>query len=225
MFAISDKNCAYFDRKYRIRAADIEYSWHKTGLNGAPTLLADNTVENVCLYYQWAYTTYRDMSQDLEFAFMRANICPGYQSDIFNAMSQVNKSEQYIVSGSFMSHLASQINTTYVEPGTNTKIFKNYQTLDSAHLFTYANAMSAVELSPEMSIPAASQLNFETFSDNTIKGWLNDSELSLIGCSVGEPCQAQDFVNALNAAVTITDWATQCAQLVLDESADRKSVV
>jgi len=150
--------------------------WHKLGMYGAPTILANNTVEEVCEYYQWAYTTYRDFSYDSEFAFMRVNICPGFQADIQNAMNQVNLSESYIVTGSYMSHLASLINTTYVVPGEDTKSFKNYQTLDSAHLFTYANAIS-LGLSPSMSIPPASQLNFETYSDNTIKGWLNETEL------------------------------------------------
>lgn len=119
-----------------------------------------------------------------------------------------------IVSGSFMDNLTKIINTTYVAPDTNTKTFMNYQTLDAAHLFTYASAMSEDVLNPQMSIHPASQLIFQTYSDNTIKAFLNDAELSLIGCQIGEACQASDFVAAIQKRLTTTDWESLCATLV-----------
>jgi hypothetical protein len=117
------------------------------------------------------------------------------------------------VSGAFLQQLVNTLHTTYVAPEQDTKRLMNYNVLDNAHLFVFASAVSQSGLADD-AVPNSSQLTFETYSDNTIKAYLNDQPLNLIGCTVGMPCSASSFVNALSAKLTSTDWATNCQKVI-----------
>ena len=114
-----------------------------------------------------------------------------------------------MVSTGYLYKLSHNLHKTYVKPGYSTKVLTNYNTLDAYHLFTIASACSSTGLAGR-DIPAASTLTFEVYSDNTVKAYLNDVKFTPTGCLLGQTCYAIDFVNALYAKTTRTDYKTHC---------------
>lgn len=49
-----------------------------------------------------------------------------------------------------MQQLVDKINTTYVAPTENTKVFKNYNTIDNSHLYVYAKAITYTNIGTEL---------------------------------------------------------------------------
>jgi len=213
MLAISDLSCPLFDKLMRIRRSDINYNFSGPAKYGAPNIMIGHNVEEVCDYYLWAWTTFTPVSYTSQFEYMRTEICPYYYAQINQAMVEIDENNENIVSGAFLQQLVNTINTTYVAPEQDTKRLMNYNVLDNAHLFVFASAVSQSGLADD-AVPNSSQLTFETYSDNTIKAYLNDQPLNLIGCTVGKPCSASSFVNALTAKLTSTDWATNCQKVI-----------
>lgn len=58
MLAIDKNNCSLYDKLYRIRNQDINYNLSGAAKAGAPTIMQGHSVEEVCNYYLWAWTTY-----------------------------------------------------------------------------------------------------------------------------------------------------------------------
>ena len=114
-----------------------------------------------------------------------------------------------MVSTGYLYKLSHNLHKTYVKPAYSTKVLTNYNTLDAYHLFTIASACSSTGLAGR-DIPAASTLTFEVYSDNTVKAYLNDVKFTPAGCLLGQTCYAIDFVNALYAKTTRTDYKTHC---------------
>lgn len=82
-------------------------------------------------------------------------------------MRDIDRKYSNVVSGAWMENISKKLDDT-------AKPFKNYNTLDQYHLFTYASAISSTDLSKLTLILPASQLVVETYSDNTVKAFLND---------------------------------------------------
>lgn len=168
----------------------------------------DSTIQQVCDYTNWAYTSYLDLSYASDFEYMRTDICPGFYQDMNLAMARIDSENEQLVTSSYLYKLSNNVHTTYSVPSYSTKTFKNYQTLDDYHMFAYASAVAASAISSAQVMPAT-ELTFEVYSDNTVIGYFSDEAFTLIGCTEGEPCLAANFVAALKTKYR-KDFETHC---------------
>jgi hypothetical protein len=89
-------------------------------------LLQDNTVQQVCDYAYWAYTSYIDLLMADEFEYMRTEICPGFYSDLNQAQKEIDENNSLLLSNGFLSKLTTTIHTTYKAPSWSTLVMTNW---------------------------------------------------------------------------------------------------
>lgn len=126
------------------------------------------------------------------------------------AQKSIDESNQGLVSTGFVQKLSRTVHKTYTVPKYSTKVFTNMNTIDSYHLYTIASACSADDLDSS-SLPPASTLTFEIYSNNEVKAYLNDVPFTPVGCVDNQTCFAVDFVDALYKKTTRTDYEAHCA--------------
>lgn len=124
--AVSDHNCPRYKRDWDNKKASIENNWYGLAAVNARHIMTGHTVQQVCEYYQWAWTTYRTVQYESEFEYMRQSVCPGFWADMNQGMADVNSSNEYVITAKWMSTLATQVSTSYVAPSEDTKTLKNW---------------------------------------------------------------------------------------------------
>jgi hypothetical protein len=77
-------------------------------------------------------------------------------------------------------------------------IYNSMQTLDTDIMFAFARSLTA-DKSWNDSMPAASSLIFELTKDGNVNGFLNDSQMTIEGCSDVSVCAVADFVKTLRS--------------------------
>ena len=73
--------------------------------------------------------------------------------------------------------------------------FYNFQTLTTDILTTILLSTQEKPTLPRdlETLPASSNLIFEIYDDDTVKGLLNDEEFALGGCTLGTPCKLDNW--------------------------------
>lgn len=155
--AIGQYNCPYFWNSFEASRQAIEDTLHAQAVSSGQVndIIQTNTVGELCDYYLWAHTTFRTVQYESEFHYMWSNICPSYFSQMNDAIRDFDRSNHHLVVGDWLQNLSNKIHNTYVVPSENTKVFMNWQTLDTYHMYAYASAISNDKIDNAM-VPAAS---------------------------------------------------------------------
>jgi len=137
---------------------------------------------------------------------------------VTQAVQKVNASEKNLVASGFLTTIKDRVSIANVEPSSDELhdsknlplSFTNYQALTSDILLTIAS-QSLDGVKADAALPASSNLIFEVWGDQTVHGYLNDTEFTPAGCSADSPCTTDLFLSAIEAKIGYTDLETACA--------------
>jgi len=172
----------------------------------------------LCDYLTWAYYNaiplVGDIDRQEDYRTLATETCPqDYYDKITETVLSVSAANKNLVSSAFLTNLVNQVNLASVKQTGNAVelplAFSNYQALNSDVLLAIASQSLADDVG-QKTLPASSQLFFEIWADNTVHGFLNDVELTPVGCTVNTACTTEKFLAGLKAKIGLTDLEAAC---------------
>mmetsp|Transcript_10635 Transcript_10635/g.14334 ORF Transcript_10635/g.14334 Transcript_10635/m.14334 type:complete len:177 (+) Transcript_10635:661-1191(+) len=165
----------------------------------------------LCDYLTWAHFNAipldGDDSRQAEYTKLATQTCPQQLYDQVAATTRkISESNGNLVSSAFLGNIRDKVNLASIKKqmGQNAidlpLALTNYQALNSDILLTIA-AQSLSEDVGTASLPASSSLIFEVWADGTVHGFLNDEEMTPVGCTADAPCTTDLFIAGLEAAI------------------------
>ncbi len=110
-------------------------------------------------------------------------------------------SQDHVVSNGYIKKLLSTIQPTYVTPDYTSLVYNSWQTIDGFHLLTIASAVAKIPATDQGHVLPGSSFTIEVYSDNTIKAFYLDKEVTLNGCKPNASCNVSDFLDTLNQTI------------------------
>ena len=147
--------------------------------------------------------------------------CP---EELYNPTTEsvlrVSRKNNNLVSSAFLSNIRDKVNIAVAKSEGNSDdlplALTNYQALNEDVLLAIAQ-QSLQGVKDKHKLPASSSLIFEVGSDQSIRGYLNDMEHLPVGCQPKQPCTADLFLAAIEAAIQTSDVGSAC-QVSSDEN-------